>query len=72
LLLPHQISQRNWSEYVKAFAYLDATNIDVLYIDKREEAAEAVLTRLKAADIVIFTGGDQLLNLGGLRFKIFY
>jgi cyanophycinase len=40
---------------------LDATNIDVLYIDKREEAAdEAVLTRLKAADIVIFTGGDQL------------
>jgi cyanophycinase len=30
---------------VKAFAYLDATNIDVLYIDKREEAAdEAVLT----------------------------
>jgi cyanophycinase len=46
---------------VKAFAYLDATNIDVLYIDKREEAAdEAVLTRLKAADIVIFTGGDQL------------
>jgi cyanophycinase len=45
---------------VKAFAYLDATNIDVLYIDKREAADEAVLTRLKAADIVIFTGGDQL------------
>jgi cyanophycinase-like exopeptidase len=61
---------------VKAFAYLDATNIDVLYIDKREEAAdEAVLTRLKAADIVIFTGGDQLRLtsiLGGLLFKIFY
>jgi cyanophycinase len=29
--------------------------IDVLYIDKREEAAdEAVLTRLKAADINIY------------------
>jgi cyanophycinase len=59
-------------EYVKAFAYLDATNIDVLYIDKREEAAdEAVLTRLKAADIVIFTGGDQLRLtsiLGGTPF----
>jgi cyanophycinase len=45
-----------------------------LYIDKREEAAdEAVLTRLKAADIVIFTGGDQLRLtsiLGGLLFKI--
>jgi cyanophycinase len=35
-------------------------NIDVLYIEKREEAADPVLTRLKAADIVIFTGGDQL------------
>jgi cyanophycinase len=33
-----------------------------------------VLTRLKAADIVIFTGGDQRLTsiLGGLLFKIFY
>jgi cyanophycinase len=45
-----------------------------LYIDKREEAAdEAVLTRLKAADVVIFTGGDQLRLtsiLGGLHFKI--
>ncbi|PKH68189.1 cyanophycinase [Flavobacterium sp. ALD4] len=59
-------------EYVKAFAYLDATNIDVLYIDKREEAAdEAILTRLKAADVVIFTGGDQLRLtsiLGGTPF----
>ncbi|WP_016990528.1 cyanophycinase [Flavobacterium sp. ACAM 123] len=59
-------------EYVEAFAYLDAKNIDVLYIDKREEAAdEAVLTRLKAADVVIFTGGDQLRLtsiLGGTPF----
>jgi cyanophycinase len=57
---------------VEAFAYLDAKNIDVLYIDKREEAAdEAVLTRLKAADVVIFTGGDQLRLtsiLGGTPF----
>jgi cyanophycinase len=57
---------------VKAFAYLDATNIDVPH-DKREEAAdEAVLTRLKAADIVIFTGGDQLRLtsiLGGTAFQ---
>jgi cyanophycinase-like exopeptidase len=75
LLLPHQISQEIGPEYVKAFAYLDATNIDVLYIDKREEAAdEAVLTRLKAADIVIFTGGDQLrlTSILGTVFKIFY
>jgi cyanophycinase-like exopeptidase len=75
LLLPHQISKEIGPKYV-SFAYLDATNIDVLYIDKREEAAdEAVLTRLKAADIVIFTGGDQLRLtsiLGGTAFKIFY
>jgi cyanophycinase len=39
----------------ESFCFLDATNIDVLYIDKREEAAdEAVLTRLKAADINIY------------------
>jgi cyanophycinase-like exopeptidase len=59
----------------ESFCYLDATNIDVLYIDKREEAAdEAVLTRLKAADIVIFTGDQLRLTsiLAGLRFKIFY
>jgi cyanophycinase len=59
-------------EYVEAFAYLDAKNIDVLYIDKREEAAdEAVLARLKAADVVVFTGGDQLRLtsiLGGTPF----
>jgi cyanophycinase len=45
----------------------------MFYIDKREEAAdEAVLTRLKAADIVIFTGGDQLRLtsiLGGTAFQ---
>jgi cyanophycinase len=56
----------------ESFCYLDATNIDVLYIDKREEAAdEAVLTRLKAADIVIFTGGSTAFNfnLGGTAFQ---
>jgi cyanophycinase-like exopeptidase len=71
LLLPHQISQRNWSGVCESFCYLDATNIDVLYIDKREEAAdEAVLQR--KADIVIFTGGDQLRLtsiLGGTAFQ---
>lgn len=59
-------------EYVKAFAYLDAHNVDVLYIDKREMASEeSTLARLKAADIVVFTGGDQLRLtsiLGGTPF----
>jgi cyanophycinase len=36
-------------------------NVGVLYIEKREEAAdEVVLERLREADIVMFTGGDQL------------
>lgn len=59
-------------EYAKAFRYLNATNVDVLYIERREQAAEEeVLNRLYAADIVMFTGGDQLRLssiLGGTKF----
>lgn len=59
-------------EYVKAFSYLGANNVDVLYIEKREQASEPeVLERLKAADVVMFTGGDQLRLtsiLGGTPF----
>lgn len=48
-------------EYVKAFSYLGADNVDVLHIERREQASEPeVLQRLKAADVVMFTGGDQL------------
>ncbi|MBN8641633.1 MAG: cyanophycinase [Flavobacteriales bacterium] len=48
-------------EYVKAFSYLGANNVDVLHIERREQASEPeVLQRLKAADVVMFTGGDQL------------
>lgn len=59
-------------EYVKALNYLGATNVDVLYIEKREQATDPeVLARLKAADVVMFTGGDQLRLtsiLGGTAF----
>ena len=59
-------------EYVKAFEHLNAKNIDILTIERREQAAdETVLARLKAADIVMFTGGDQLRLtsiLGGTPF----
>lgn len=59
-------------EYAKAFRYLNATHVDVLYIERREQASEEeVLNRLKAADIVMFTGGDQLRLssiLGGTKF----
>jgi len=59
-------------EYVKALNYLGAENVDVLHIEKREQASEPkVLERLRAADVVMFTGGDQLRLtsiLGGTEF----
>ena len=59
-------------EYVKALHYLGADNVDVLNIERREQAMDPeVLDRLKAADVVMFTGGDQLRLtsiLGGTPF----
>lgn len=59
-------------EYVKALSYLGANNVDVLNIERREQAMEPeILSRLKAADVVMFTGGDQLRLtsiLGGTPF----
>ncbi|PWA05334.1 cyanophycinase [Flavobacterium psychrotolerans] len=59
-------------EYVKALNYLGAKNVDVLHIEKREQAMDPeVLERLKTADVVMFTGGDQLRLtsiLGGTPF----
>lgn len=59
-------------EYVKALNYLGASNVDVLNIDRREQASDPeILARLKAADVVMFTGGDQLRLtsiLGGTPF----
>jgi cyanophycinase len=59
-------------EYVKAFRYLGADNVDVLHIERREQASEIeTLDRLRAADVVMFTGGDQLRLssiLGGTEF----
>jgi cyanophycinase len=59
-------------EYVKALTFLGATNVDVLHIERREQATDTeVLERLRAADVVMFTGGDQLRltsMLGGTAF----
>lgn len=59
-------------EYIKAFNYLGAENVDALYIEKREQAFEEMfLDRLRKADVVMFTGGDQLRLssiLGGTPF----
>ena len=67
-----QIPQQVGEEYRKAFTYLGADNIDVLDIQDRETAnAAKTINRLKKADIVMFTGGDQLRLtsiLGGTKF----
>jgi cyanophycinase len=59
-------------EYVKALSYLGANNADVLNIERREQAMDPeVIERLRAADVVMFTGGDQLRLtsiLGGTPF----
>ncbi len=48
-------------EYARAFSFLGADNVGVLKIEKRETVlAEETLERVNAADVIFFTGGDQL------------
>ena len=55
--IPEEVGE----EYVKAFAQLDVLNVGVLNIKTRDEAnSPESLERLKNADVVMFTGGDQL------------
>ncbi len=55
--IPEEVGE----EYIKAFAQLDVKNVDVLNIKTREEAnSDDNIDRLKNADVVVFTGGDQL------------
>lgn len=55
------IPEKVGEEYLKAFRQLEVTDVDVLNIKTREEANSPENTeRLKNADAVIFTGGDQL------------
>ncbi len=67
-----QIPDEVGHEYVKAFNYLGALNVGVMGIRSREEAnSKEIIDRLEAAQIVIFTGGDQLRLtsiLGGTTF----
>lgn len=60
------------AEYVKAFKYLGAENCGVLHIDNRDKANQLeVIKRMEDADVVMFTGGDQLRLtsiLGGTAF----
>jgi cyanophycinase len=55
--VPHEVGE----EYAKAFNYLGAKNVEVLHIEKREQAlSQQTFDRIQKADVVMFTGGDQL------------
>jgi cyanophycinase len=60
------------AEYAKAFEYLGAKNVGILNMDKREQANDdSYVDKLRDADVVMFTGGDQLRLtsiLGGTKF----
>jgi len=56
-LIPEKVGE----EYIKAYAQLDVHNVGVLNIGSREQANDAeFVERVKSADVIIFTGGDQL------------
>lgn len=67
-LIPEKVGE----EYIKAFAQLDVHNVGVLSINNREQAnSEENCARVSAADVIIFTGGDQLRLssiFGGTKF----
>ena len=67
-----QIPQIVGPEYKKAFEFLGAKNVNILDITNREQAnSDGITARATAADVVMFTGGDQLRLtsiLGGTRF----
>ena len=67
-----QIPQIVGPEYKKAFEFLGSKTVNILDIQNREQAnSDAIVARANAADVVMFTGGDQLRLtsiLGGTRF----
>jgi cyanophycinase len=67
-----QIPELVGDEYIKAFGQLNVTNVNVLHIKSREDASnEAYLNRIRKADVVMFSGGDQLrltAIFGGTEF----
>ena len=56
-LIPDKVGE----EYIKAYLQLDVENVGVLNISSREEANDPdYCQRIREADAIIFTGGDQL------------
>jgi cyanophycinase len=56
-----QIPELVGNEYIKAFSQLNVPHVNTMHIKSREDAVHKnYLDRIHKADIVIFTGGDQL------------
>ena len=56
-----QIPELVGIEYIESFQQLNVTNVGVLDIRNREDAInEAYIERIRKADVVMFSGGDQL------------
>jgi cyanophycinase len=67
-VIPEEVGEN----YIKAFGKLGCHNVGLIHIKKREDALKPEYTeRIKAADGVLFTGGNQLrltTILGGTEF----
>ncbi|MEO6849878.1 MAG: cyanophycinase, partial [Mucilaginibacter sp.] len=67
-----QIPELVGDEYIKAFSQLNVARVNTLHIKSREEATQQTyLERIRKADVVIFSGGDQLrltAIFGGTEF----
>jgi len=56
-----QIPELVGTEYIEAFSQLNVSHVGVLDIRKREDTAnKEYLERIRKADVVMFSGGDQL------------
>src|SRR5688500_13488611 len=67
-MIPHEVGEN----YLNAFGKISCTNVGIMHIRKREEALnKSFLERLKEADAVMFSGGNQLrlsATFGGTEF----
>jgi len=67
-----QIPELVGNEYIKAFNQLNVPKVNTLHIKTREDAThKSYLDRIQKADVVVFTGGDQLRLssiFGGTQF----
>ena len=67
-----QIPELVGNEYIKAFNQLNVPKVGTLHIKSREDTLnKSYIDRIQKADVVVFTGGDQLRLssiFGGTQF----